>query len=154
MDNDDLNERVRRVIELGRQIFIFSTVDEEGRPHSRYMATLDNEEDYSVFFMGCKAMSNKVRHIAHNPNTQLLFAAPDFLQVASVSGKASVENSIEKKRELWEKFPVMAGYFSGPDDPDFVMIRFVPEYADYLNFNTDFDAQRVEWGEPIATQKA
>ena len=145
MDNEDLRDKVLNVMELGREIFVFSTVDDEGRPHARYMATLDYEDDYSAFFLGCKASSSKVQHIRRNASAQLLFAAPDFLQVVTISGQASAIDSMEKKREFWEKYPVLAGYFKAVDDPDFGMLRFEPEYAELLDFNNSFDAVRVAW---------
>lgn len=152
MDNADLRDKVLNVMELGREIFVFSTVDDEGRPHARYMATLDYEDDYSAFFLGCTMSSNKVRHIRHNANAQLLFAAPDYLQVAMISGQASILDSMEKKREFWEKYPVLAGYLKAPDDPDFGMIRFEPEYADLLDFNNSFNAVRVAWDSLLPTE--
>ena len=152
MDNEDLRDKVLNVMELGREIFVFSTVDDEGRPHMRYMATLDYEDDYSAFFLGCTMSSNKVRHIRHNPNVQLLFAAPDYLHVVTITGQASILDSIDKKRELWEKYPVLAGYLKAPDDPDFGIIRLEPEYADLLDFNNGFYAIRVPWDTPVPAE--
>jgi len=146
MTENELREKVRKVIELGKQIFVFATVDDEGRPHSRYMGVLDIAPDYSAFFLACETDSEKVHDVVQNPHSQLLFATPDFLQVATVSGRAEMVESAERKREFWEANPVLAGYFASPDDAKFGMIRFVPEYAEYLDLNVGYHPTRVEWG--------
>jgi len=145
MVEDDVMDCVRKVIDVGKQIFVLATVDEEGRPHCRYMGVLSIEPDYSTFFLACRTDSNKARQIRHTGFAQLLFASPDFLQVATVSGRAEMVESTERKREFWDNNPVLAGYFSSPEDPAFGMIRFVPEFADYLDLNKGFDPVHAEW---------
>ena len=152
MDNAEIREQVLHVIDLGKQIYIFSTVDAENRPRSRYMGLIDIEDDYSAFYMGCKANSNKVKEIKANPNAQLLFTTPDFLEIAAISGKASIEDSPHEKRQFWQKNPALAGYFKTMDDPEFAVIRVIPEFAEYYNVGNNFERCFIPW-EPMAARK-
>ena len=146
MDNAEAREHIISVIESGKQIFIFSTVDQEGRPHSRYMGTLNIHDDYSIFYMACKASANKLQQIKANPNAQMLFITPDYMEVVTLSGKACQEDSEEIKKETWEKNPAMAGYFTAADDPEYTIIRFEPELAEYYSSGKNYEAVSVPWG--------
>ena len=46
---------------------------------------------------------------------------------------------------MWDEYPVVAGYFKSFDDPDFGLIRFEPEFADFLDFNERLEAITVPW---------
>ena len=146
MDTAEIREHVINVIEAGKQIFIFSTVDQEGRPHSRYMGTLNIHDDYSTFYMACKASSSKLQQIRGNPNVQVLFVTPDYMEVATLSGKAYPEDSDEIKKETWEKNPAMAGYFASAEAPDYAIIRFEPELAEYYCSSKNYEAETIPWG--------
>jgi len=154
MENEELRDKIIRVIDSGKQIYILSTVDEENRPHSRYMGTIDIADDYSVVYLACKSFSNKVRQIKANPNAQLLFVTPDYMEVASLSGKASFETSEEIKQETWEKNPPMAGYFNTLQDPELTIIRFDPEFAEYCSHANNYQPIRISWqAEPVTAHK-
>ena len=150
-DARELEERVIRVVEQGKQIFTFSTVDEQNRPRTRYMGVLDISEDYSSFLMATHASSAKMRHLRHNPNALLMFNTPDFLEIATLSGQARREESEEVRRRFWDKNPVLAAYFSGYDDPEFDAILFVAETAEYLNVNTSSQAVAMPWSKREVT---
>jgi len=145
MENEDLRDNIIRVIDSGKQIYILSTVDDENRPHSRYMGTINVADDYSVIYMACKASSRKVAQIKSNPNAQLLFITPDYMEVVSLSGKASLEISDEIKQETWEKNPPMAGYFNTLQDPELAIIRFDPEFAEYSSHTDNYEPVRLPW---------
>ena len=146
---DELREHIIDVIEAGKQIFIFSTVDQEGRPHSRYMGTLNIHDDYSIFYLACKVSSNKLQQIKGNPNAQMLFITPDYMEVVTLSGKAYPEDSEEIKKETWEKNPAMAGYFTTAEDPEYAVIRFEAELAEYYSSSKNYQAEAIPWGAAV-----
>jgi len=154
MADKDIRQRIRRVVDLGKQIYIFTTVDEENRPRSRYMGTLDITDDYAVFYLATQQSSRKVKQIGANPNAQLLFVTPDYLETVTISGKAHLESLEDMKHDMWAKNPMLAGYFSSVEDPEYALIRFESEFAEYINLNeTRGVADIVPWLSQPVEQK-
>jgi general stress protein 26 len=63
----------------------------------------------------------------------LLFTADEYKQVATVSGKSEVAESLEFKKQFWQAIPACKDYFSSYDTPEFGLIAFEPSSAEYLN---------------------
>jgi len=146
MSDAELSQRIRKVIDLGKQIFVFSTVDEENRPHSRYMGTFHSTDNYSTIFMASQTSSRKVKQLQANPHAQVLFVTPDFLETVSIAGKAYLETSNELKLEMWSKNPALASYFESAEDPEYALIRFEADVAEFMNLSeTRGVAQTIPW---------
>jgi general stress protein 26 len=139
MSNDQgreyMNQRQakKRALEIvnSTDIFVLSTVDGRGRPQSRFMGAKLVERGMTIY-METYADSAKVKQIRKKPNAQLLFPTKDYSEVVTLSGKASIEDSMALKKRIWAKNPASKDYFSGFDDPRLALIKFQPEELKYI----------------------
>ncbi len=83
--------------------------------------------------MSCGTDSRKIAQLKANPAAQLVCNDEKFALVATIGGKGEVVDSKEAKQKLWEAMPVLANYLSGPDDPNFGVIKFVADKVELLN---------------------
>jgi general stress protein 26 len=78
--------------------------------------------------------SAKVRQIRRNPNVEFCLPLSDergngYLRVA---GLASVVTDPETRETIGGKIPFLDEYWSGPDDPDFCLLRITRVEVEYL----------------------
>ncbi len=120
---EDILEASRKLVRdhVGRP-FVMATVTPKGKPHVFWMGALVIEEPFTIYTETFKD-SRKVTNIRANDSAELLFAAKDFSQVLTVTGKASMESSAEKKAAVFETVAESPDYFEGPDDPNFAVLR-------------------------------
>ena len=100
-------EAKRRLLKVLREegfVFVLSTVDAEGRPHSRYMGALTIEKGKTAY-MATYSEARKLDHIRANSNAQVLGATEHFAEIVAVDGKASIENSLARKKAFWKAHP-------------------------------------------------
>lgn len=130
MDEDRILEATRELIRANRP-FVFATVDREGYPQMRWMgaAVLD---DPLIVSMAAGAGSRKMDQIEANAKSQVIFQSEDFTRVATISGRAELVSDADRKRRVWDAMPAAAHYFSGPDDSNFGVIRFIAERIEAL----------------------
>lgn len=93
-------DRARQVIE---QAFIgaVTTVDEHGRPQSRFMAAVAESDRLQHLFSLTATETRKVRQIRGNANVCWLFADHDYEHVVKVNGEATFTSTSEIPMESW-----------------------------------------------------
>lgn len=126
-----------------------STINQSGFPEIRAMLNLRNsgvypklsevfekhDEDFLVY-LTTNSASQKVRQINNNSHISIYYCDPDVFQGTMIAGKAEIVDDIFLKKELWQA-DWNVYYPGGPNDPDYTIIRFKPDYVKaYGNLNT------------------
>ena len=136
MTDEEIKKAIWQIV-ANAKVFIYTTVDAQGNPHSRYMGGLIVKD--GVIYMATASGARKVQQIKSNPRSELLFAADEYKQVATVSGESAVADSLELKECFWQAIPACKDYFSSYDAPEFGLIGFRPSSAEYLNLTLQHD---------------
>ena len=136
MTDEEIKKTIWQIV-ANAQVFIYTTADAQSNPHSRYMGGLIIKDD--VIYMATASSARKVQQIKSNPRSELLFAADEYKQVATLSGESSVEELLDLKKEFWQANPICKDYFSSYDAPEFGLIGFRPRSAEYLNLALQHD---------------
>ncbi|MDD3043235.1 MAG: pyridoxamine 5'-phosphate oxidase family protein [Methanosarcinaceae archaeon] len=117
-----------------------ATVSPENRPMAH---TMGYASDGEVVYLATSKSSRKVQNIMKNPAVAYTVDEddPDWfdMQALQVEGKASMVEDEGKIREIGEvmiaKFPILAEM---PPDPDYILIKVVPEVVHYLDYSIEF----------------
>jgi len=131
VDSADAKAKILNLMSQKDRVFVLSSVDEEGRPQSRLMGAVRLGSG-NVVHMATFSQARKVKQIEKNPNVQAICWAPDYSGVATVSGLATMEESLEVKQEFWEAVPVCARFFPGPEAPEFGLLRIQLTTGEFL----------------------
>ncbi|WP_020620233.1 pyridoxamine 5'-phosphate oxidase family protein [Paenibacillus daejeonensis] len=101
----------------------FGTV-EDSRPKVRYMALF---HDGLQLHLATSRKTHKVEELENNPNVFLLvgFDGKMGREVVSIEGTGSVTKDDSLREKVWSK--ELERWFSGPDDPDYVILDITPE---------------------------
>ena len=135
----------KRALEIvnSSDVFVLSTVDARNRPQSRVIGSRLVDRGLTVF-METYVDSNKVKQIKKKPSVQLLFPTKDYSEVVTLSGKATIEESMAVKKRVWEKNPSSSKYFSGYNDPRLGVIKFKPESLTYIGLEAGMDVIEIK----------
>ena len=125
---DDTLEALGKRIESIRSAMLV-TLDENGQPWSRPMITREMDDEGNLWFF-TKRDSTKIQDITSNNRVNVAYAKPDDALYLSVTGLATLVDDMEKKKELWNPF-VKAWFPDGIDDPELVLLKVMPERAEY-----------------------
>ena len=107
-----------------------ATVDARGRARTRVVHPV---WDGPVGWLGSRAGTPKLAHVARNPDVSLLYWDPDHEQV-TIDARATIESSADARRQAWDALQAPAPPYGfdpqpiwpgGPDGDDFVAIRLV-----------------------------
>lgn len=104
---------------------------EDGRPAVRFMA-LVGLDDLSLVGSTMKS-SRKVEQIRKNPEAALSiwsgksYADPYLI----IRSKAEIHDDPETKKKFWD--PKLEPYFQNPENPNYVVIKFVPQRIEYYH---------------------
>ena len=108
VDSLDPNDRAQ-VIRVARQLLkannpgVLSTVDENGSPQSRWMATM-SFEDFPNLYTLTAANSRKVAQIREHPAVQWMFTDRDFGFVVNLRGRAELFlRDAETMKRVWNQ---------------------------------------------------
>lgn len=132
MDNRDTRSRQwTELLEKIRDLkfAMLTTEDGEGRLHSRPMATLEAEEEGTLWFFTSRS-SRKAHELGEHAGVNLAFIDGGKDTFLSVAGEGRLVDDAGKARELWS--PVMKAWFPGGlEDPDLILLRVDVEEAEY-----------------------
>jgi general stress protein 26 len=111
------------------KIALLTTVDREGRFHSRPVQTL-NVEGLEALWFFTDWSSPKVDELQHDVRVSLTYADPGKNVYVAVSGVGTLFRDIEKARTLWS-IEQRAYYPDGPEDRRLAILRVRIEQAEY-----------------------
>jgi general stress protein 26 len=83
------------------QAMMLATVDENGGPHMRWMATL-SLNDFPILYTITSPASRKLQHIRSNPNVSWMFSNEEMNIVVTLRGKARIANDVGKMQYVWK----------------------------------------------------
>jgi len=113
----------------GIRIALLTTVDAEGRFHSRPLETLDVEGGRVLWFFTDRN-SPKAEELRHDTRVSLGYANPATHVYVAVSGTASLIHDPDRARRLWT-VEQRAYYPDGPEDARLAILRVQIERAEY-----------------------
>jgi general stress protein 26 len=120
-----------KLVELIREIRValLSTVDRDGRFHTRPVQTLQVEDDGTLWFF-TDWSSPKVDELHHDVRVSLGYSDPAKNVFVAVSGSGSLFRDTEKAKQLWS-IEQHAYYPEGPEDERLAVLRVLIERAEY-----------------------
>ncbi len=124
-------EQVEKIAGLIKDVRIstLTTVDPDGTLWSRPMA-IQAEDFAGTLWFFTKADSEKITHLAANPNVSVAFSDPDDQNYVMMAGTAAVMNDRAKIEELWSE-PMRTWFPDGSDDPDLRLLKADIHRAEY-----------------------
>lgn len=124
-------EGVKKLASLIKKtkICMMTTLDDEGRLHSRPMAVQQMEFDGDLWFFTGKGTA-KAHEIERDSHVNVSFINDDAHEYVSVSGRARLVQDREKAKELWNPF-YTTWFPKGLDDPDLTLMKLDIEQAEY-----------------------
>ena len=133
------------------RVAMLTTVDNEGRLHSRPMATQQSEFDGILWFF-TDSDSEKVHELEHDRHVNLSYAKPDDQRYVSVSGTASTVRDQAKMKELWS--PLHKAWCpKGPDDPNIALLRVDVDRAEYWDAPSNAAVRLFGFAKAVLTGK-
>src|SRR5690625_490909 len=95
------------------------------KPYSRYMTFFSDE---ITLYTATSKQTEKVDELEANPHTHILIGyegegmGDEYLEIA---GTVSISDDESMKEKVWNEH--MKPYFSGPEDPDLVILKISPD---------------------------
>ncbi|MCM3638074.1 pyridoxamine 5'-phosphate oxidase family protein [Sporosarcina luteola] len=104
---------------------------QQGKPFSRYMTFFT--EDFTLYTATSKK-TDKVDELEQNPNTHILIGydgegfGDEYLEIM---GTVTISDEESMKKKVWNEH--MKPYFTGPEDPDLVILKVTPDSMRLMN---------------------
>jgi len=102
-----------------------------GKPSVRFMAIV-GLDDQSIVGATMKS-SRKVEQIRKNPDVALSIRSGKSFSdpYVVIQSKAEVHEDIETKKKFWD--PMLEPYFQKPENPNYVVLKFIPQQIEYYH---------------------
>jgi general stress protein 26 len=146
------SDSIKKIRELIKDIeyAMLTTVDKEGKLHSRPMATNGEVEfDGDVWFF-TYANSLKVDEVQRHHEVNVSYAAPNKQSYVSLSGTAELIRDRNKLEELWQ--PQLKAWFPKElNEPDIALIKVSVEKAEYWDSPSSIVANTIAMVKAVAT---
>jgi len=132
LEQEDMIGMVNEILGSGRP-GVLSTLDFNGAPQSRWMAT-SSFEDFPVFYTLTSPESAKVEQIEAHPPVQWMFSSPDLGVIVNLTGRAHIllPDAVTVKK-VWRRIPDKSrAYFLGDSvhGPGFSIIETTVELVE------------------------
>ena len=121
-------EHLRKIIN-GAHVGMMVTRAADGGMHGRPMANSQVTEDFAEIWFATSRSSAKVDELARDDRVFVGYGNGPGSEWAAVTGRARAVDDRAKIRELWE--PMWKNWWTGPDDPELILLRFTPESTEY-----------------------
>jgi general stress protein 26 len=114
----------------GEHVAAVATVT-DGRPAVRFMA-LEGLDDLSLIG-GTMKSSRKIEQIRKNPDVALsIWSGKNYADpYLIIQSKAEIHEDLETKKKFWD--PKLEPYFQNPENPSYVVLKFVPQRIEYYH---------------------
>jgi general stress protein 26 len=126
----DLKQKVRAKLDEPMALWALATVTEDGKPWVRYVTPMADEN--MTLWCATFLQSRKVGQIGKNPEVHLTVGVKDLPTAESwlqVQGRGEVLTDEPTRHAAW--MPELSGQFSGPDDPNFAVLKITPYRIEY-----------------------
>jgi len=140
----ELKDKIRSI-----RFAMFTTQDQDGQLLSRPMTSQDIDSDGNLWFYTSTSTALWL-HIAAHPRVNLSFAEPEAHTYVSVSGTAERVVDREQIKAMWNA-GAQAWYPNGPNDPHVVLIRVLPEMAEYWDAGSSSMVQLFNMARAVLT---
>lgn len=109
------------VIDLIRDAgFGLLATTEGSQPRVRpMMPYLTDDGELLIALLG---RSRTINQVQENPLVEICFVDRK-MWYSRITGEAKISQSAENKEILWNNIPMLKQYFSGPEDPNFVLLE-------------------------------
>lgn len=128
-----------RALEIvaSNKVGMFGTVDENGNPYIKAMLYMQNDGLHEFWFCS-NTSSKRAGHIANNPSTCLYFYAG--YDGVMLRGSAEISYDDEMRKLFWDD-AMLYHYPQGPEDPDYMLIKFTANSGNFYSEkkNEDFE---------------
>jgi general stress protein 26 len=110
---------------------VYLATVEADQPRVRPVTLLNIEQK---FWMATGSRSAKARQILRNPNVEFCLPLTETCGTGyvRVAGVATAEKDPETRRRIGDQIAFLREYWSGPDDPNVVLIRITRVEIEYL----------------------
>lgn len=137
----DREKALRRSVQIidSQQFASLSTVDKDKYPVTRIVFNLRSGEDYPhvdrtifnhansfILYFGTNTSSDKVAQIKSNPRISAYFSDLETWEGVLLAGRAEFVEDLKIKSAVWDE-SWNRYYSKGLEDPDFCLIRLIPE---------------------------
>jgi general stress protein 26 len=85
----------------GKRPGVFATVDKDGMPHIRWMATF-SLKDFPLLYTIASPTSRKIQHIIDHPSVSWMFSNEEMNVIVNIRGKARIVSEAGKMQEVWK----------------------------------------------------
>jgi len=132
MNRELLKRKILKVIG-GMKLASLATIKDK-KPWVRFVAS---HNDGLNLYISTFTSSRKVKEIRQNPNVHVTIGGSfedlkaSYVQIA---GLAAVRNDGRVRRKCWHDY--MKRYYSGPNDPEYVVIEVKPQIIEYMGSET------------------
>lgn len=129
-----LRNKILKVIK-GSKLASLATIA-DGKPWVRYAISHNQGANLNLYICTYRD-SRKVRQIQKNPNVHITIGGDmDNLNTpyVQIAAKARVRSDKALRKKYWQNF--MKKYYSGPDDPQYVILELKPELIEYMSSET------------------
>jgi general stress protein 26 len=134
LQNEEALEKFKTLVkDVNICMFITNTRD-DAHTHTRPMATVDVEEDGTLWFY-TDIRSIKVAEVEAQHDVHLVYAHPGKDSYLDVWGTATVVTDKQQIKDKWS--PMVNVYFSqGTDDPNLALLKVIPQDCYYWDNET------------------
>jgi general stress protein 26 len=137
----------------GKRPGVLATVDENGMPQLRWMATL-SLQDWPLLYTITSPDSRKLQHINHNPSVSWMFSNEEMTVIVNIRGKARIVSDFGKMQHVWKLLEDKSkAYFLSiaSDGPGFAVIETEIEDIDCIlpKYDIKFQARSEDLGSPM-----
>lgn len=126
---NELTHKIRKVIN-GTKLAVLCTVTKDGKPMSRYVMT--QSDDALCLYSITSLSSRKIKQIQAKPDVHVTLGFnPDDPSgpFVSFAGQAHILTDKISRDAYWNSG--LTAYFRDADDPDYCIIKMVPECIEY-----------------------
>lgn len=125
----EFNDKIETILK-NPQICHLATISDNGKPWTRPMFARRQENGSIV--MATSRSSRKVADIKANPEVHLALGGNQSIQsLYQIQALAKVVDDSKSLNEHWN--PMLKKYFSGPEDPEYVLIVAEPYLLEQLD---------------------
>ncbi len=127
---ENIQETIQRILITQRYIVLINN-GSDGYPAGRVMSAIENSPEGELWFV-THSTSGKVSGLREDPRAMLLWFEQNEQLTVHLKGKIEILEDEETKEQMWHKRWIEI-WPEGPKDPDYILLRFIPETMSYFD---------------------